>query len=246
LNQAGRSRVPPQHIDDISIEKALLSRARFAPRLHSEKGFLEGYKMRFGRLLSLFAFALPLVVHAAASAQVRTFKVDEGADSKIQFVSDAPLERFTGTSSKVSGEIKLDPQKATAAKGEIKVKMNSIKTGIDLRDEHFQSENWLDAKKFPDSKFVITKITGVSALKPGESVEATVVGKFTLHGITKDVTSQAKVRLVPAEGGKPESLRVQATFKVKLEDHKVSIPSIVALKVAPEIQVNVDLLGKKS
>ena len=202
--------------------------------------------MRFGRLLSLFAFALPLLVHTAASAQLRTFKVEEGGDSKIQFVSDAPLERFTGTSSAISGDIKLDPAKVAQTKADIKVKMNSFKTGIDLRDEHFQSENWLDAKKFPDAKFVITKVTGVDALKPGASTEATVVGKFTLHGITKDVTAKAKVRLIPAEGGKPESLRVQATFTAKLEDHKISIPKIVALKVAPEIQVNVDFTGKKS
>ncbi len=202
--------------------------------------------MRFGRLLRLFAFALPLLVHAAASAQVRTFKVEEGGDSKIQFVSDAPLERFTGTSSAVSGEIKLDPAKAAQTKADIKVKMNSFKTGIELRDEHFQSENWLDAKKYPDAKFVISKVTGLETLKPGASTEATVIGKFTLHGITKDVTAKAKVRLIPAEGGKPESLRVQATFTAKLEDHKVSIPKIVALKVAPQITVNVDFTGKKS
>jgi polyisoprenoid-binding protein YceI len=202
--------------------------------------------MRFGRLFSLFAFSLPLLVQASASAQVRTFKVDEGGENKIQFVSDAPLERFTGTNTKVSGDIKVDPQKAAQAKADIKVKMNSFKTGIALRDEHFQSENWLDAKKFPDAKFVITKVTGLDVLKPGTAVEATVVAKFTLHGITKDVTAQAKVRLIPAEGAKPESLHIQATFKVKLEEHKVSIPSIVALKVAPVIEVNVDLTGKKS
>lgn len=200
--------------------------------------------MRLHRLLTLMTFALPLFVQSGAMAQARPYKVDE-ADSKIQFVSDAPLEKFTGSSTKLSGEIKLDPAKAAQTKGEIKVKMNSFKTGIALRDEHFQSENWLDAKKYPEAKFVITKITGVEALKPGEGVDATVVGKFSLHGVTKDVTATAKVRLVPAEGGKPESLRVQATFTVKLEDHKVSIPSIVALKVSPEIKVNVDLLAKK-
>jgi polyisoprenoid-binding protein YceI len=200
--------------------------------------------MRFHRLLTLMTFALPLFVQAGAMAQARPYKVDE-ADSKIQFVSDAPLEKFTGSSTKLSGEIKLDPAKASQTKGEIKVKMNSFKTGIALRDEHFQSENWLDAKKYPDAKFVITKITGVEALKPGAAVDATVVGKFSLHGVTKDVTATAKVRLAAAEGGKPESLRVQATFTVKLEDHKVSIPSIVALKVAPEIKVNVDLVAKK-
>lgn len=201
--------------------------------------------MRFGRLLTVLAFALPIFSHTVASAQARTFKVDETGESKIQFVSDAPLEKFTGTSSKLSGEIKIDPAKAAETKGEIKVAVASIKTGVQLRDEHLQAENWLDGKKFPDAKFVITKVAGVTALKPGVSTDATVQGKFTLHGVTQDVSATAKVRLIPAEGGKPESLRVQASFPVKLEAHKVSIPSIVALKVAPEIKVNVDLVAKK-
>lgn len=200
--------------------------------------------MRFNRFFTLLAFALPLFVQGAASAQTNSYKVDE-AESKIQFVSDAPLERFTGSSKKLSGEIKVDPAKASSAKGDVRVKMNSFKTGIELRDEHFQSDNWLDAKKYPEAKFVITKVTGVEQLKPGASTEATVHGKFTLHGVTKDVKADAKVRLIPAEGGKPESLRVLATFSVKLEDHKVSIPSIVALKVAPVIEVNVDLIAHK-
>ena len=200
--------------------------------------------MRFRPLFSLLAFALPLLVQASASAQARAYKVDEAA-SKIQFVSDAPLERFTGTSSKLSGEVKVDPEKAAQTKGEVKVKMNSFKTGIALRDEHFQSDNWLDAKKYPDAKFVITKVTGVEALKPGVASEATVMGKFTLHGVTKDVKANAKVRLVAGEGGKPEALHILATFSVKLEDHKVSIPSIVALKVSPVIEVNVDLHAQK-
>jgi polyisoprenoid-binding protein YceI len=201
--------------------------------------------MRFGRLITVLAFALPIVTHGMASAQAKTFKVEEGGESRIQFVSDAPLERFTGTSSKLSGEIKLDPAKASQTKGEIKVAIPSIKTGIALRDEHLQGENWLDGKKFPDAKFVIGKVTGLEALKPGVAADVKVQGKFTLHGVTKDVTATAKVRLIPAEAGKPESLRVQASFPVKLEDHKVSIPSIVALKVAPELKVNVDLLAKK-
>ena len=200
--------------------------------------------MRLARLLTVFAFALPLFAHTVASAQVRSFKVDE-AESKIQFVSDAPLERFTGTSKKVSGEVKLDPAKASQTKAEIKVPVDTIKTGIDLRDHHLTQENWLDAKKYPDAKFVITKVTGVEAIKPNTLVEVQVSGKFTLHGVTKDVVATAKVRHVPAAAGaKGDTLRVQATFKVKLEDHKVSIPSIVALKVAPELQVNVDLLAK--
>ena len=194
--------------------------------------------MRFAQKLVAFAaFALAIGSTGAAFAQAKTFTVGEG--SKIEFVSDAPLERFTGTNFKISGEVKVDPAKAADAKGEIKVDAATFKTGVDLRDEHLVSDTWLDAKKYPNATFVITSIKGVSALKANEAADVTVVGKFSLHGVTKDVTATAKVRWVPAASG--DTLRVQAKFTVNLEDHKVEIPQIVALKVSPNIEVNVDL-----
>jgi polyisoprenoid-binding protein YceI len=196
------------------------------------------------RLLSISTLILSLAAAGQASAEAKTYKVQGGGASKIQFVSEAPLEKFTGASTGLSGELKLDPAKANEAKGDIKVEVKTIKTGLSLRDEHLHAENWLDAAKFPEAKFVISKITGVTSLKPGETVEATVVGKFTLHGVTQDITAKAKVR--NAVAGNEQTLHVLATFTVKLEDHKVSIPSIVALKVSKEIQVNVDLTAKAS
>ena len=202
--------------------------------------------------LSTFAVAVTALVilsssASGAAAQAKTFKVDGNGGSQIQFVSDAPLEKTTGVTSKVSGDVVVDPNAPAQAKATIKVDVASIRTGIELRDEHLRAENWLDAKAFPTAEFVITSVSGIDKLKPNETVEATVKGKFSIHGVTKEVTTKAKIRWVPASAEtqankvKGDALRIQATFEVKLEDHKVSIPSIVSLKVAPVVQVNVDL-----
>lgn len=194
------------------------------------------------RLNSLFAVALavaPFAFAGSAAAQAKTFKVDEKGGSSIQFVSDAPLEKFTGKSTALSGEITTDPAKVDkTTKAEIKAEVASIKTNLALRDEHLASENWLDAKKHPVSKLVITKVTGADKLKANDVTEVSISGKFTLHGVTKDIKTTAKVRFTP--GDKP-SLRIVSSFTVHLEDYKVTIPSIVALKVSPDIVVNVDL-----
>jgi polyisoprenoid-binding protein YceI len=191
--------------------------------------------MRFQLLGALSAFVLSVAGASSALAQAKTFEITEG---KVQFVSDAPLERFTGVNDKVGGSVTVDPAKPADAKGEVKIDSTAWKTGIDLRNEHIQSESWLDAKKFPFATFVITKVAGITALKDGASTDATVTGKFTLHGITVELTAKAKVRL------SGDTLHIQTSFPVKLEDHKISIPSIVALKVAPVVQANVDLKAK--
>lgn len=194
-------------------------------------------------LYKLFSVALllaPLTLATQAFAQAQTFKVDGNGGSSMQFVSDAPLEKFTGKSTSLSGELTVDPHKPSHTKGEVKLDTASIKTNLALRDEHLRGENWLDAKKYPQARFVITKISGVDKLKANDVVEVTVSGKFSLHGVTKDLSTKAKVRYTPSADGKP-TLRVQTSFSVHLEDYKVSIPSIVALKVSPDIQVNIDL-----
>jgi len=202
---------------------------------------------RLNTLYSLALFLAPLtglmVGASSASAQAKTFKVDTTGGSSIQFVSDAPLEKFTGKTTSLSGDIMVDPAKADKAKAEIKAEVGTIKTNVQLRDEHLAGENWLDAKKYPQAKFVISKISGATALKANDLTEVKIAGKFTIHGVTKDVNTTAKVRYTP--GAKP-ALRVQSTFTIHLEDYKVSIPKIVSLKVSPDIVVNVDIKATAS
>jgi polyisoprenoid-binding protein YceI len=206
----------------------------------------------FVRLLAL-SFALVVSASSGAEAQAITFKIDSTSFAKcpkdkqgqrhcthVQFVSDAPLETITGVSTSVSGEITVDPAKASEGKAKIEVDVASINTSVDLRDEHLRSDKWLDAAKFPKATFQITSVSFAS-LKPNDVVEGVVKGKFTIHGVTKPVSAKVKVRYTPAADGKPATLRILGGFNVKLEDHKVSIPTIVALKVAKEVTVNVDI-----
>ncbi len=194
-------------------------------------------------LSSLMLCACILRANSAA-AQLRIFKVGPG--SQVQFVSDAPLERITGSTSQVSGEIRVDPAAPRAARARISVPVASIRTNNDLRDEHLRSDNWLDAAGHPTIEVVVTDVTGIDALVPETAQDATVTAKLTVHGVTQDVSTRARVRFSPASTASQEgdALRVQARFVVKLGNHKVSIPSIVSLKVSPNIQVNVDLRGR--
>jgi polyisoprenoid-binding protein YceI len=194
--------------------------------------------MRFVQMLgTVSAFVLSVAVASSALAQAKTYEITEG---KVQFVSKAPLEEFTGLNQKVSGSVILDAAKPAEAKGDVHVRIadTGFKTNIELRDEHLQSDSWLDAAKFPVATFKLTKVSGVTALKEGETVEVTVSGKLKLHGVERDLTAKATVRL--AGGG----LYVKTSFPVKLEDFGVSIPSIVALKVAPIVTANVNFTAK--
>lgn len=188
-----------------------------------------------------------LAIGATASAQGRAFTVHNNGGSRVQFVSDAPLETITGVSSNVEGNVTLDPANVASARGRVKVSIASLRTGIDLRDEHVRSPNWLDATRFPDATFEITGVEGATRLVPNENTEVRIRGRFTLHGVTREVVANARVRFVPfspemrAARVNGDVVMVQARFDLRLTDFGVQIPEAVQLKVSNEIQVNVAL-----
>jgi polyisoprenoid-binding protein YceI len=197
--------------------------------------------MKYASRVSFLVLAACLVAPAVSYADATTFQVGADGKSRATFVSDAPLETMKGTSKKVSGTLSVDPSDITQTSGELKCSVKSMKTGNDLRDEHLQGDGWLDAKKNPFVHFAIKEVVlgkkGNKELKEGKDVKVEVKGDFTAHGITKPVTAKGTVKW------SGNTIRVKASFPVVLTDHNISVPSIVRLKVANEIQVSVDLLG---
>lgn len=189
-----------------------------------------------GVSLILAAF---MAVPAVSQADATTFVVRADGKSKATFVSDAPLETMTGRSSKVSGSLSMDPADIRNTSGSFKAPVASLRTGNDLRDEHLQGDGWLDAKKHPSIHFEITEVVlgkkDSPELKSGKDRKVQVKGKFTAHGVSKPVLAKGTVNW----SGK--QLRIKADFTVVLEDHDISVPSIVRLKVANDIAVSVDL-----
>jgi len=180
-----------------------------------------------------------MAMPAVSQADATTFVVRADGKSKATFVSDAPLETMVGKSSKVSGSLSVDPADITKTTGSFKVSVASLRTGNDLRDEHLQGDGWLDAKKTPNIHFEITEVIlgkkDSPELKSGKDRKVQVKGKFTAHGVSKPVIAKGTVNW----SGK--QLRIKSEFNVVLEDHDVSVPSIVRLKVANDIAVSVDL-----
>ena len=62
------------------------------------------------------------------------------------FKSDAPLETVVGHTADtgLQGELTVDPAKPQAAKGTVKVDMNTVRTGIDKRDADMRGKPYLE------------------------------------------------------------------------------------------------------
>lgn len=184
----------------------------------------------------------------AALAEPRTFRLRPDGGSRISFVSDAPLETINGVTTQASGEIRVDPASLADTHGSVAVDVGGIRTGIDLRDEHLRGATWLDAARFPRATFELNAVEGAVSLAPNLATTVQLRGRFTLHGVTRNVVARAQVRYVPltAEmrripGINGDVLMVDATFRVSLTDFGVSVPAMIRLKVSNDIGVTVNI-----
>ncbi|MCB9625358.1 MAG: YceI family protein [Sandaracinus sp.] len=173
-----------------------------------------------------------LALSGVASAQARELPVTR---ARVTFRSQAQLETINGVSNEATGSVRVDPANLAATRGRVVVRVASLRTGIDLRDEHLHSAEWLDAAGHPEMVFEITGVTGASSLPANEDVTVQIRGRLTLHGQTRDVTAEARVRW---DG---TALRGRARFEIRLSDYGVSINEAVRLKVSNTIGITVDL-----
>jgi len=158
---------------------------------------------------------------AVAEAQPRTFNVNY--TSRATFKTDAPLETIVGTTAgqgAVTGSVTLDPARPQDAKGTVRVDLNAVKTGIDRRDAHMRSKEFLDSEASEANRWAVFEVKGVDIagpLEPGKAIPAKVRGTLTIRGKPIETVADSTVyylRLTPEQiesqkrfGFTPETLR---------------------------------------
>lgn len=179
------------------------------------------------------------MVSGLAVAGPVTFHIGKGSPAAqiAQVESDTDFETFTGRTGSVSGTIQFDPVKKTGS-GSVVIDAASIDTGIQARNEHMRSAGWLDTEKYKTISFTATKVQFVK----GNTYNVT--GKFTMHGVTKTITTKVDLKHMKASattqkaGFKGDVLQLKTSFKVKLADYGIVIPAIAKGKVAETVTIS--------
>ncbi|WP_345083057.1 YceI family protein [Nemorincola caseinilytica] len=133
----------------------------------------------------------------------------------------------------VNNEVASKLDKATGRLG-FQVPVKSFKFERALMQEHF-NENYMESDKYPRAEFdgMVSNIADVNTNNDG-TYNVKVSGKLTIHGVTKEVSVPGTVTV------KRGQLVMSAKFNVRLADHKINVPSVVADKVAKEAVVTIE------
>lgn len=186
---------------------------------------------RYTGSLAVLALITVLAIPSPARAEdkVYYFGVSDQR-TNVTFESSTDFEQILGSTNKLTGKITADFEKGTGSVN-VATPVSSMKTGIELRDEHMRSPGWLDVENNPEISFVSDNVKRLS------DGRWEAPGKFTMHGVTNDLLATVDVKEIPAalaekaglEGG--EWLKISTSFEVRLSDFGVKIPGMAAAKV---------------
>lgn len=182
----------------------------------------------------------------ATGEQSFKFTEDRGRN-QASFFSSAPLESISGLTSDITGTITFNVADVkNSLKGEFRIPVASLKTGIDTRDEHLQGEGWLNASSYPDMVFTIKEVKEANLVEDNKMTVKTV-GSFTLHGVTKEIETEVTMTyLDESEATKTrlpgDLLGVYSKFNIRLSDFNVK-NDLLGNKVAEVIEITLSIVG---
>jgi polyisoprenoid-binding protein YceI len=128
-------------------------------------------------------FLASLICFAGARAE-DTYTVDP-VHSYVGFsISHMVINNVKGKFKDFSGAVVVDGSALKEAHGSIQTK--SVDTSNQGRDQHLRSPDFFDAEKFPEMTFKSKRVDVAGG-------KSTLVGDFTMHGVTKEVSLAAKL-----------------------------------------------------
>ena len=135
-----------------------------------------GWSWRVLSLLGAMVF-FPLVVYAEPAR----WNVDP-EHSTIEFrVAHMVVSKTSGRFTDYAGFIDLDAEAGTVTSVEATIKAGSVNTNHEKRDAHLRNADFLDVEHYPTMGFKMKNYK-----KSADNF--TMVGDFTLRGVTKEVT----------------------------------------------------------
>ena len=164
------------------------------------------------------------LIIAGSILLLSAFTVNESINYKI---ADNFSIKFSGTDVEgifkdLKGSIQFEEANLAASKVSFTIAVNSINTGNGTKNKHAVSDKWFDAPNHPSITFVSNKFT-----KTSNGYQ--VIGKLSIHGISKDVNLPFSF----------ENNTFKSNFSVNRLDYNVGTMKGMSKKVSDEIKLEV-------
>lgn len=122
-----------------------------------------------------------LLLSVSSFAQTQ-WKVDPNHSSLNFNIEHSGISMVNGKFMDYTGSLTTNGDALTDANFDFTVKIESINTNVERRDNHLKSADFFEVEKYPEMTFKSTKI-----LATGKPDKYLLYGELTIKGVTKDV-----------------------------------------------------------
>lgn len=186
----------------------------------------------------VFSLLIIAFISTTAFAQT-TWKVDPAHTQASFGITHMGISEVEGRFNEFDGSIVASQDDFSDAQYQMSLKVSSIDTGIEMRDNHLRNADFFDAEKYPEMTFKST-----SSEKVGEN-KYKVTGDLTFHGVTNPVTLDVWYRGTvenPQNGDVISGFAISG--EVKRSDYKLG-PDFPEAVLSDKVVIDVDGEFKK-
>lgn len=206
---------------------------------------------------------LGLEIPDAAMQKGTVYHLLPGRAVQATFQSDTPIESFQGETDAIVGfaivaspeQIAETLQNDTPAErgvllgAEFALPVDTIRTGIDMRDRHLLTEQWLDEANHPHIRFRLAYLANPMDVTPerapegSRTVRGELVGDMTIRGITRPLRiPEATIALLPESESTSrvaagDLMALRCRYTITLGDFGID-NAIVGRQVARSVEID--------
>jgi polyisoprenoid-binding protein YceI len=186
------------------------------------------------------AVVLSLASFVARIQAADTYNIDPNHSTVGFAVNHMVINTVRGKFDEFTGSVTLDNNALQAGTAAIQTK--SINTGIERRDNHLKSPDFFDAAKYPTITFQSKR-----AEKKGD--DAILVGDFTMHGVTKEISLPVTVKGPIKDPWGNNRIGLEAKTKLNRKDYGLKYNQMLetgGMVVGDEVEIQINAEAVKA
>lgn len=190
------------------------------------------------RLALALLSTLPSATALAAPAQ---YALDPVHTRVLFAIEHAGFSKALGTVSGSSGTLVFDPDDWTSARLQAQVPLQRLDLGDEKWNRAALARNLLDGERYPEARFVSTRI------EPIDATHARVFGELSLHGVSREIALEVTLNALKRHPLPPfrRTVGFSATATLQRADFGIDAwPSVIGATVELRIEAEATRQGR--
>ncbi len=123
-----------------------------------------------------------------AAAAATEYQIDPAHSQVLFKARHMGINTVTGRFDSLSGSFDVDPKNIAATKGSAVIQTASVNTDNARRDHHLRSDDFFNAEKYPQIKFVSKAVRNINVADS----TCDLIGDLTIRDVTKEIVLKVK------------------------------------------------------